>query len=131
MRKRGRETSMCGCLLCAPTGDLYCNPGMCPDWESNWRPFGSQPELNPPSYTSQGRTAVLSFCFEIFNNIFLNRSLGLFKIKQAAFFLVNESKVLYSCSCWPAQLVRAMSCYSKVAGLIPGQGTYKNQPMSA
>ena len=28
---------------CAPpTGDLARNPGMCPDWESNWRPFGSQ-----------------------------------------------------------------------------------------
>ena len=25
-----------------PTGDLACNPGMCPDWESNQRPFGSQ-----------------------------------------------------------------------------------------
>ena len=25
-----------------PTGHLACNPGMCPDWESNWRPFGSQ-----------------------------------------------------------------------------------------
>ena len=25
-----------------PTGDLAPNPGMCPDWESNWRPFGSQ-----------------------------------------------------------------------------------------
>ena len=24
-----------------PTGDLACNPGMCPDWESNHRPFGS------------------------------------------------------------------------------------------
>ena len=23
-------------------GDLACNPGMCPDWELNWRPFGSQ-----------------------------------------------------------------------------------------
>ena len=22
------------------TGDLTCNPGMCPDWESNWWPFG-------------------------------------------------------------------------------------------
>ena len=35
---------MCGCLLCtAPsTGDLAHNPGMCPDWESNWQPFGSQ-----------------------------------------------------------------------------------------
>ena len=25
-----------------PTGNLACNPGMCPDWEWNWRPFGSQ-----------------------------------------------------------------------------------------
>ena len=25
-----------------PTGHLACNPGMCPDWESNQRPFGSQ-----------------------------------------------------------------------------------------
>ena len=23
-------------------GDLACNPGTCPDWESNRRPFGSQ-----------------------------------------------------------------------------------------
>ena len=25
-----------------PTGDLACNPGMCSDWESNRRSFGSQ-----------------------------------------------------------------------------------------
>ena len=25
-----------------PTGDLALHPGMCPDWESNWRTFGSQ-----------------------------------------------------------------------------------------
>ena len=48
-RKRGREgekereIALCGCLLCAPpTGDLAHNPGMCPNWESNWWPFGSQ-----------------------------------------------------------------------------------------
>ena len=22
-----------------PAGDPACNPGMCPDWESNWQPF--------------------------------------------------------------------------------------------
>ena len=26
----------------SPTGDLAHNPGMCPDWESNWRPLGLQ-----------------------------------------------------------------------------------------
>ena len=25
-----------------PTGDLARNPGVCPDWEWNWRPFGLQ-----------------------------------------------------------------------------------------
>ena len=25
-----------------PTGDLAQNPGMCPDQELNWQPFGSQ-----------------------------------------------------------------------------------------
>ena len=25
-----------------PAGDLASDPGMCPEWESNWRPFGSQ-----------------------------------------------------------------------------------------
>ena len=42
-RKRGRETSICGCLSWPPpTGDLAHNPGICPDWEVNRRPFGSQ-----------------------------------------------------------------------------------------
>ena len=30
-----------------------------------------------------------------------------------------------------AQLVRASAPYAKVAGLIPGQGTYKKQSMTA
>ena len=41
---------MCGCLL-----------GMCPDWELNWRLFGSQPALNPLSYTSQGHPIIFYF----------------------------------------------------------------------
>ena len=44
---------MYACLLSAPTGDLAHNPGMCPDWESNLRPFGLQAALNPLSRTSQ------------------------------------------------------------------------------
>ena len=59
-RERGREREREGekhqCVVAshvAPTGDLACNTGMCPDWESNQRPFGSQPTLNL-SYTSQG-----------------------------------------------------------------------------
>ena len=41
-----------------PTGDLAHNPGMCSDWESNQRPFGSQAsaqstESHQPGYESQ------------------------------------------------------------------------------
>ena len=47
--ERGREGERKGekhqCVVASPvpsTGDLACNPGMCPDWESNQWPFGSQ-----------------------------------------------------------------------------------------
>ena len=33
--ERGRQTSMCGCLLCAPYWGPNLQPGMCPNWESN------------------------------------------------------------------------------------------------
>ena len=33
---------MCSCLLHYWGPDLAHNPGMCPDWESNWRAFGSR-----------------------------------------------------------------------------------------
>ena len=48
-RERGREREREGekhqCVVASrtpPTGDLACNPDMCPDWESNQQPFGSQ-----------------------------------------------------------------------------------------
>ena len=48
-RERGQEGKREGekhqCVVASrttPTGDLAHNPGMCPDWESSPRPFGSQ-----------------------------------------------------------------------------------------
>ena len=41
--EREGEKHQCVVASHAPqTGDLACNPGMCPDWESNQRSFGSQ-----------------------------------------------------------------------------------------
>ena len=47
--ERGKEGEREGekhqCVVASrmpPIGDLACNPGMCPDWESNQQPFGSQ-----------------------------------------------------------------------------------------
>ena len=43
MGKREGEKHQCVVASCTPpTGDMACNPGMCPDWESNQRPLGSQ-----------------------------------------------------------------------------------------
>ena len=40
-RKRGRETSICGCLSHAPLLGTWLATQACAlDWESNWRPFG-------------------------------------------------------------------------------------------
>ena len=56
-----------------PTGDLACNPGMCPDLESNRRPFGSQAGtvLNPLSHTSQACYIFTIIFFFIFSLNFL------------------------------------------------------------
>ena len=47
--ERGREEERDGekhqCVVAShmpPTGDLAHNPGMCPDWELNYQPSGSQ-----------------------------------------------------------------------------------------
>ena len=42
-REKETKMSTCGCLSYAgATGDLARSPGLCPDWELNWQPFGSQ-----------------------------------------------------------------------------------------
>ena len=65
-RERGREGETEGekqqCVVAsqvAPTGNLAHNPGMCSDWESNQRPFGSQAstqstEPHQPRFSGKG-----------------------------------------------------------------------------
>ena len=41
--ERQGEEHQCVVASCMPpTGGLAHNPGMCPDWDLNWRPFGLQ-----------------------------------------------------------------------------------------
>ena len=43
MGEREREKHQCVVVSCIPlNGDQAHSPGMCPDWESNQVPFGSQ-----------------------------------------------------------------------------------------
>ena len=58
-RKRGRDTSVCGCLSHAPYWDLACNPGMYPDWESNQWPFGSQTSAQSTELHQSGHNLIL------------------------------------------------------------------------
>ena len=58
--KERRETSMCGCLSCAPTWDLTHNPDLCPDWKSNPQSFRPQVIPQSLSHTSQGSINPLS-----------------------------------------------------------------------
>ena len=41
-----------------PTGDLAHNPGMCPDWESSWWPFGLQAGTQSTEPQQPGRNGV-------------------------------------------------------------------------
>ena len=57
-REREREGENHQCVVAShtlPTGDLACNPGMCPDWESNQRPFGSQASTQSTEPHQPGR----------------------------------------------------------------------------
>ena len=42
-RGKGKATEKHQCVVAShapPPGDLACNPGTFPDWESNWQSFG-------------------------------------------------------------------------------------------
>ena len=59
------------------TGDLACNPGMCPDWESNLCPFGSQAhaqstELHQPGPNQFLTRGSSSRDKQVFSKVFLN-----------------------------------------------------------
>ena len=68
-RQRGREGEREGekhqCVVASytpPAGDLACNPGMYPDWELNWQPFGSQASTQSTEPHQPGLTSVLHVC---------------------------------------------------------------------
>ena len=59
--EREEEKHPCVVASCAPPiGDLAHNPGTCPDWESNWQPFGS---LAGTHFTEPHQPGLRSFFF--------------------------------------------------------------------
>ena len=53
-RKRGGETSMCGCLSCAPLGTWLTAQACALIGNQTHDPLVHRPALNPLSHTSQG-----------------------------------------------------------------------------
>ena len=57
-KKGEREGEKRQCVVASHTphnGDLTCNPGMCPDWESNLQPFGLQASTQSTESHQPGR----------------------------------------------------------------------------
>ena len=57
-RKGEREGEKHQCVVASharTTGDLVHSPGMCPDWESNPRPFGLQAHTQSPELYQPGQ----------------------------------------------------------------------------
>ena len=122
-RQRGREGKREGekhqyvvASCVPPTGDLACNPGMCPDWESNRRPFGSQagsqstepPQPGPfifflPSNSYIPNALFTACVFKKFNIIFQR----LFQIITA----LEPAKVI------PYQQVHIYTLFNRCTGL--------------
>ena len=64
-RERGMEGEKHQCVVAShvsPTGDLACNPGICPDWESNPRPFHSQASAQSTGAILAGADWLLLVC---------------------------------------------------------------------
>ena len=78
-RERGwegeREGEKHQCVVVSqvpPTGDLAHNPGMCPDWELNWQPLGSQAGTQSTEPHQPGLIYLFFLCTQHFVNHIIN-----------------------------------------------------------
>ena len=82
---------MCGCLSCVPpTGDLACNPGMCPDWELNGRPYGLQASAQ---FTEPNQSGLQTTFYNIFV-LFLFVTTGLLQPKPLGYTCLSCFRLL-------------------------------------
>ena len=80
-REREREGEKHQCVVAfrmPTTGDLVHNPGMCPDWELNWPPFGSQAGLQSTERHQLGQGSV----FLMWMSNFLFQTLKIWRKKH-------------------------------------------------
>ena len=77
-------------------GDLACNPDMCPDWESNQQPFGSQAHAQSTELHQPGHAFLIGiysgsfYLVDSFNTECISRSLS-----TILFFLNRWHYIVY------------------------------------
>ena len=95
-KERERNINVWLLLTCPLGGDLASNPGMCPDWESNRQPFGSQATTQ---YTEpQQPRNYLPFSYLLISlNIMFFRSIHAVWKGEILFFYMPSSIPLCKC----------------------------------
>ena len=73
-----------------PTGDLAHNPGMCPDWESKWWPFGFQSSTQSTEPHHPGQPS-----FFMFSWLFVLKHLNSFLISFSIYSLGILGRLLW------------------------------------
>ena len=69
--ERGREKHQCVAASCVPpTWGWVCNPHMCPDWESNQRPFALQSSTQSTEQHQPGLNTFFYCCSSTVVSIF-------------------------------------------------------------
>ena len=71
-REKHRENHGWVVSYMPPARDLACNPGICADWESNQRPFGSQAGTQSPEPHQPGQGRVFFICL-LYDMSFMSR----------------------------------------------------------
>ena len=87
-RKRGEKHQCVVASHTPPNGDLAHNPSMCPDWESNWRTFGSQTGTQSTEHNIQGLIPALLYAMSL--------SPFVFTVLSYQFFHPHSSYVLWT-----------------------------------
>ena len=81
-RERNIDHLIASCI--PPTGDLACNPGMCPDWDLNLWPFGLWDNTQPTELYQSGQQVFLTYRTPV--NLFLSLIPSFIKFCFVLFF---------------------------------------------
>ena len=73
-----------------PTGDMAHNPGMCPDWELNLQPFGSQAGAQSTEPHQPGLLFIFFIFFLFLKPFSISCNTGLVMMNSFSFFLSGE-----------------------------------------